>query len=63
MGDAGGGDDVILEVDRHPTTSAEEFVSQVHGNPADRDILLLVWSRGNASYRIVHSDPNNQNGM
>jgi len=55
--------DVILEVDRHPTTSAEQFVSQVHGNPADRDILLLVWSRGNASYRIVHSDPNNQNGM
>jgi len=54
--------DVILEVDRHPTTSADQFVSQVHGNPADRDILLLVWSKGNASYRIVHTDQN-QNGM
>jgi len=55
--------DVILEVDRHPTTSADQFISQVHGNPADHDILLLVWSKGNASYRIVHTDPNNQNGM
>ncbi|HEY5330612.1 MAG TPA: Do family serine endopeptidase [Acidobacteriaceae bacterium] len=55
--------DVILEVDRHPTTSADQFVSQVHANPADKDLLLLVWSKGNASYRIVHPDQNNQNGM
>src|SRR5665213_1108651 len=54
--------DVILEVDRHPTTSADQFVSQVHANPTDKDLLLLVWSKGNASYRIVHPD-NNQNGM
>jgi serine protease Do len=55
--------DVILEVDRQSITSAEQFVGQVHANPADKDILLLVWSKGNASYRIVHPDSGGQNGM
>jgi serine protease Do len=54
--------DVILEVDRHPTSTASQFVSQVHQNPSGKDILLLVWSRGNASYRTVHTDQGNQNG-
>jgi serine protease Do len=54
--------DVILEVDRHPTTSANQFVSEVHQNPAGKDVLLLVWSRGNASYRTLHPDAANQNG-
>lgn len=48
--------DVILEVDRQSTSSADQFVSQVHANPADKDLLLLVWSKGNASYRMVHLD-------
>jgi serine protease Do len=54
--------DVILEVNRHPITSADQFVSQVHATPG-RDLLLLVWSQGNASYRVVHPDAGNQNGM
>jgi serine protease Do len=54
--------DVILEVDRHPMSSANEFVNQVHQNPAGKDLLLLVWSKGNASYRTVHQDQDNQNG-
>jgi serine protease Do len=48
--------DVILEVNRKPVTSAENFVSNVHANPADKDLLLLVWSKGNASYRVIHPD-------
>ncbi len=48
--------DVILEVNRKPVTSAENFVSDVHANPADKDLLLLVWSKGNASYRVIHPD-------
>jgi serine protease Do len=54
--------DVILEVNRKPTGSADQFVSQVHGdsNGGD-DLLLLVWSKGNASYRTVHPD-SEQNG-
>ncbi len=55
--------DVIQEVDRKPTTSAEQFVGAVHANPAGKDILLLVWSKGGSSYRVVHPDSGNQNGM
>src|ERR1035437_3924707 len=54
--------DVILEVNRKPAQSASEFVNQVHQGPAGKDILLLVWSKGNASYRTVHPDIGEQNG-
>jgi serine protease Do len=46
--------DVILEVNRQPVTSAEQLIGQVHANPEGKDILLLVWDKGNASYRVVH---------
>ena len=52
--------DVILEVNRKAAASATEFVGQVRQTPAGRDVLLLVWSKGNASYRTVH--PAEQNG-
>ncbi len=48
--------DVILEIDRHPIPSAQQFISEVHANPAGKDLLLLVWSKGNASYRVVHPE-------
>jgi len=54
--------DVILEINRKPVTSADQFVSEAHANPAGKDLLLLVWSQGNASYRVVHTDGSNQNG-
>ncbi|HXC96084.1 MAG TPA: Do family serine endopeptidase [Edaphobacter sp.] len=54
--------DVILELDRKPVTSAEQFVNAAHATPEGKDLLLLVWSRGNASYRVVHTDSSNQNG-
>ena len=52
--------DVIVEIDRKPAASASQFVSEIHNSPAGKDLLLLVWSKGNASYRTVHTD--NQNG-
>jgi len=52
--------DVILEVNRKATASADQFVNQVHANAAGKDVLVLVWSKGNASYRTIHTD--NQNG-
>ena len=54
--------DVILEVNRKPVTSAEQFVSEAHAIPAGKDLLLTVWSQGNASYRVVHTDSGNQSG-
>ena len=55
--------DVIVEVNRHPVESAEKFANEVHSAPAGKDILLLVWSRGGTSYRVVHADQNTQNGL
>jgi serine protease Do len=48
--------DVILELNRQPVQSADKFVSAVRASSA-KDMLLLVWSHGGASYRVVH--PNN----
>ncbi len=55
--------DVILEMNRKPVASMDQFVSEAHANPNGKDLLLLVWSQGNASYRVVHTDGgSNQNG-
>ncbi len=54
--------DVIEEVDRKPVTDAQEFATDVHAVPAGKDILLLVWSHGGASYRVVHPAQSEQNG-
>ena len=56
-------DDVVQEVNRKPVASAEQFANAVHGTPAGKDILLLVWSKGNSSFRVVHPTEGNQNGM
>lgn len=54
--------DVILEIDRKPAESASQFASAVHQNQDGKDYLMLVWSKGNSSYRTVHSDQGNQDG-
>ncbi|MGD0890169.1 MAG: Do family serine endopeptidase [Terracidiphilus sp.] len=48
--------DVIQEVNRKPAQSASEFANVVHQNGNGKDILLLVWSKGNSSYRTIHAD-------
>ncbi|HSZ15504.1 MAG TPA: Do family serine endopeptidase [Terracidiphilus sp.] len=55
--------DVILEVNRHSVESADNFVNQVHSVPDGKDILLLVWSHGGTTYRVLHADQSTQNGM
>jgi serine protease Do len=52
--------DVIEEVDRKPVQSAQQFADAVRPVPAGKDILLLVYSHGGASYRVVHPGENNQ---
>ena len=53
---------MIQEVNRKPVANAEEFANDVHAVPAGKDILLLVWSHGGASYRVVHPAQDEQNG-
>ena len=48
--------DAILEVNRHAVESPEAFGKQVRESPAGKGILLLVWSHGGASYRVVHPE-------
>jgi serine protease Do len=54
--------DVVLQVNRKPTSSASQFVNQIHSNPGDQDLLLLVWSKGSTSYRTLHPNSDGQNG-
>jgi serine protease Do len=55
--------DVIMEVNRHPVENADKFVSAVHAAPEGKDILLLVWSHGGTTYRVVHLDQSAEDGM
>jgi serine protease Do len=57
--------DVVVEVNRKPVVSAEQFASAVHANPAGKDVLLLVWSKGGESYRVLHAPATtgDQSGM
>jgi serine protease Do len=48
--------DVIMEVNRKPAGSASDFANAVHQSQEGKDLLLLVWSKGNASYRTIHPD-------
>ena len=54
--------DVIVEVDRKPAESASQFANAVRENQDGKDLLMLVWSKGNSSYRTVHADQGNENG-
>ena len=46
--------DVIVQVNRHNVDSAGQAVSGVHAIPSNQDVLLLVWSHGGESYRVLH---------
>ena len=47
--------DVILEVDRHPTRTSEEVRHELSSVAKGHDALLLVFSRGGNSFRVLHS--------
>ena len=55
--------EVILEVNRRAVNTAENATNAVHAAPAGKDILLLVWSKGGAFYRVVHPDQGAENGF
>ena len=54
--------DVILQLDRKPVASVQEFASSVHALPANQSVLLLVWSHGGTSYRVLQPAQPMQNG-
>jgi serine protease Do len=47
--------DVILSVNRHPTTSVSEVKKALGDVPKGQDALLLVRSNGGNTFRVLHS--------
>jgi serine protease Do len=54
--------DIIVEVNRKPAQSASQFANEMHQNRDGKDFLLLIWSRGNSSYRTLHPDQDEPKG-
>jgi len=54
--------DVIMEVNRKPEQSASQFASEMRQNRDGKELLMLVWSKGNASYRTIHPDRDEPRG-
>src|SRR3984885_8647064 len=48
--------DVVVQVNRRDVDSASQAVASVRSIPAGQDVLLLVWSNGGESYRVLHPD-------
>ena len=46
--------DVIMEVDRHSVKSASEVANLLSSVPAGQDALVLVWSNGGSTFRVLH---------
>ena len=47
--------DIILEVNRHKVQSASEVKEALSNVPKGQDALLLVWSNGGNTFRVLHS--------
>jgi len=46
--------DVVISVDRHATPNAADVQQALSRVPKDQDTLLLVWSNGGNSFRVLH---------
>lgn len=47
--------DVIVSVNRKPIASASDAADALKGVPNGQDALVLVWSNGGNSFRVLHS--------
>jgi serine protease Do len=46
--------DVIVEVNRHPQKSAADVADALSNIPKGEDALVLVWSNGGNTFRVLH---------
>jgi serine protease Do len=47
--------DVIEEVNRHQVNSSEDAKRELSTVPAGKDALVLVWSNGGSTFRVMHA--------
>ena len=45
--------DVVVQVNRKPVTSGQQFADAVHAIPSGKSVLLLVWTKGGESFVVV----------
>jgi serine protease Do len=46
---------VIVQVDRHDMQSAADVQHALGAVPKGKDALILVWSNGGNSFRVLHA--------
>jgi serine protease Do len=46
--------DVIVSVNRKPTSTASDVAQQLSSVPNGQDVLVLVWSNGGNTFRVLH---------
>jgi serine protease Do len=49
--------DVIVEVNRHPVQNADDVQKALSAVPKGQDALVLVWSSGGSTFRVLHAGP------
>ena len=47
--------DIIMEVDRKPMKSVSDVAQALGSVPKGQDALVLVWSNGGSTFRVLHS--------
>ena len=47
--------DVIISVNRHETQSVSDVQKALANVPKGQDALVLVWSNGGNTFRVMHS--------
>jgi serine protease Do len=48
--------DVIVEVNRHPVQNAADVQKALSAIPQGQDALVLVWSNGGTTFRVLHAN-------
>ena len=52
--------DVIVEVNRQPVQNADDVQKALSAVPKGQDALVLVWSNGGSTFRVLHADSASQ---
>ena len=52
--------DVIISVNRKDTPNADAVKNALAAVPKGQDVLLLVWSNGGNSFRVMHPQASNE---
>jgi serine protease Do len=52
--------DIIVSVNRKPTATASDVAQQLSAVPAGQDALVLVWSNGGNTFRVLHPSAQSQ---